>query len=460
MDAAGRSNFRDLMIKLGIRHLDLLKTLVECYSNDMIKRLLIAERKCVVRVYVLKAINLASRDNGSDSDPYIEVTLGQKSYSDRDEYQEDEPNPEIYKKFDFEAIFPGTPMLSIKMWDYDLIFGDDLIGETLIDLEDRYFSSDWNSITNKPIEQRSIYHPSTKVAQGAVLMWCEILSTTAKLGTFKNYDITPVPVDEYEVRIVVWDTKDIPMMDVEGTTDGFFKAFFDPNESKETDTHFRNQDGKCSFNYRLLLPVKFQKTHDRFNKNTVLTIQGFDRDLFSSNDLFGQATLDLKELLTDSQLAKRPISLSKKYYDEHLLKNKIVEGLEFDEDKQSFWVKLTRKPTAEEIADKKYKEGELVKCGQVRLQIDIYPRKAADNQPVGEARDEPNKEPFLPLPTNRISFSLNPFTMLNQMIGPALRRKIYTALCCFACCALCIMVLPMIASDLMSKALLSIFGLS
>jgi hypothetical protein len=32
------------------------------------------------------------------------------------------------------------------MWDYDLLFGDDMIGETVIDLEDRYFSADWQSL--------------------------------------------------------------------------------------------------------------------------------------------------------------------------------------------------------------------------------------------------------------------------------------------------------------------------
>jgi len=38
--------------------------------------------------------------------------------------------------------------------DYDDIFGDDLIGETVIDLEDRYFSTEWQCIKNKPIEYR------------------------------------------------------------------------------------------------------------------------------------------------------------------------------------------------------------------------------------------------------------------------------------------------------------------
>lgn len=36
--------------------------------------------------------------------------------------------------------FPGAPVLEIIAYDYDDLFGDELIGETKIDLDDRYFS--------------------------------------------------------------------------------------------------------------------------------------------------------------------------------------------------------------------------------------------------------------------------------------------------------------------------------
>lgn len=91
-----------------------------------------------------------------------------------------------------------------------------------------------------------------------------------------------------EIRLCIFDTKDIKMMDAEGTSDVFVKAFFDNKKALETDTHFRCQTGKASFNYRL----KFNEVFPR--KDYRLTIQTFDRDFFKSNDIIGSAMIDLK----------------------------------------------------------------------------------------------------------------------------------------------------------------------
>ena len=112
----------------------------------------------------MSAFNLSSRDNGSESDSYLIVSCGSKEYNERDRYQENEPNPDIFKCFEFEGNFPGCAPLVIKGMDYDDIFGDDVIGTTVIDLEDRYFSPEWQSIKHKPIEYRSLGHPSSSIS--------------------------------------------------------------------------------------------------------------------------------------------------------------------------------------------------------------------------------------------------------------------------------------------------------
>jgi Ca2+-dependent lipid-binding protein len=92
---------------------------------------------------MISAFDLASRDNGSFSDPYLIMSVGSKVYNERSIYIDDEPNPNFHKYYDFEACFPGCPPLVINVMDYDALFGDDSIGTTSVDLEDRFFSPEW-----------------------------------------------------------------------------------------------------------------------------------------------------------------------------------------------------------------------------------------------------------------------------------------------------------------------------
>jgi Ca2+-dependent lipid-binding protein len=152
------------MDKLQIGHLNITKHLVNLESDETLKRMLMSTTKCVVRVYMINAYDLSSRDNGSFSDPYLKISLGKKVYNERENYQLDNPNPDFYKHYDFEAVFPGCPPLVIDVVDFDDIFGDDSVGKTSIDLEDRYFSPEWQSYKFKPIEYRQLYHPSSSVS--------------------------------------------------------------------------------------------------------------------------------------------------------------------------------------------------------------------------------------------------------------------------------------------------------
>ena len=45
-----------------------------------------------------------------------------------------------FRCFEVEATFPMESMLTVQIYDWDLVGTDDLIGETKIDLENRYYS--------------------------------------------------------------------------------------------------------------------------------------------------------------------------------------------------------------------------------------------------------------------------------------------------------------------------------
>ena len=76
----------------------------------------------------------------------------------------------------------------------------------------------------------------------------------------------------------------------------------------------------------------------------------------------------------------------------------------------------------------------------------IVPKEFAEMNKVGSARSDPNVEPNLPPPLGRFKLSLNPFAMLNQMCGAAMRCKIWTCVCCVLCLVLCYFVFPLLAS--------------
>ncbi len=104
-------------------------------------------------------------------------------------------------------------------------------------------------------------------------------------------------------------------MDIEGVSDVFCRAFFDSKEdAKETDTHYRCGTGAASFNYRLLYNIK----HPR--KDYTFTVQLYDRDLLSSNEMIASTSINLTDAFTDASLTKKPVSITKKYHDTYLAK--------------------------------------------------------------------------------------------------------------------------------------------
>ena len=87
-------------------------------------------------------------------------------------------------------------------------------------------------------------------------MWCECLEVASKAAVIEPLDISGEPDKEFEVRVVIWKTKDLENMSWEGCSDAFFRLFFDPDNDSSTDTHWRCSDGKASYNWRILLNVK------------------------------------------------------------------------------------------------------------------------------------------------------------------------------------------------------------
>ncbi|KAL9883742.1 otoferlin-like isoform 3-T8 [Glossina fuscipes fuscipes] len=94
----------------------------------------------LVRIYIIKATDLHPMDLNGKADPYVVLHLGGKRISDKDNYVSKQLNPVFGKCFEVEVTFPQDSMLTVQIYDWDLVGSDDLIGETRIDLENRFYS--------------------------------------------------------------------------------------------------------------------------------------------------------------------------------------------------------------------------------------------------------------------------------------------------------------------------------
>ncbi|XP_037133650.1 myoferlin-like isoform X2 [Syngnathus acus] len=106
-------------------------------------------QECLVRIYVVRAINLQPKDNNGRCDPYMKISLGKNTLDDRDHYLPNTTNPVFGRMFEMSCFLPQDKDLKISVYDYDLLSRDEKVGETVIDLENRFLSR-YNSYCGLP----------------------------------------------------------------------------------------------------------------------------------------------------------------------------------------------------------------------------------------------------------------------------------------------------------------------
>jgi hypothetical protein len=404
-----------------------------------------------IRVYVLDGMGFAPMDLGLNgrpgkSDPYLKLTLGKTKVDDRKNYVDDTTDPDFYKMFVLSANLPGASLLKIDAMDFDLIGGDDLIGSTTIDLEDRLFDQRWqdmgkmyetaNRLRLKPLETRTLTIPTSKAPMGTIKMWVDILSP-AQAHDYPPIDISLPPPVEFELRVIVWKARNVPSFDeAEDMNDLFFRVWMEGSEYQETDIHWRAKKGKGSFNWRMKFPVTLG--HKQPNtKYPYFHIQGWDKDVFTANDAIGEHMMDLGAFFQKAYKLKGPLQFfeddeetkkkkKKSTSDDDAAVRKIKEatGLWDDSDPpDSKWMKL-------EQVDHKTQQRKYM--GEVCVSMELVPMEKAKQQGVGQGRNSPNHSPYLPPPAGRLSFSLNPFKVFNDLLGPSICNRIMCCLCCVA----------------------------
>ena len=126
-------------------------------------------------------------DASGSSDPFLKVKLGDTKYETPDEKQKETLSPDFYQTFEFHTRLPGPSTMKVQVWDHNRFIdlkSHQLIGETFVDIEDRWFHNRWQELNQedaetkvplKPIEARPLYLTGTSTQQGLLQLWVEVL---------------------------------------------------------------------------------------------------------------------------------------------------------------------------------------------------------------------------------------------------------------------------------------------
>ncbi|CAM9162703.1 unnamed protein product [Scytosiphon promiscuus] len=468
-----------LFRQMSRRKVGLLKGLVVVSENppdpetsefvDM--RLLRAPKSYCCRLYVVKGLHLQPKDVNGLADPYLRCKIGKlriDDSKDKDNIQMATLNPEFFRVFEFQVTMPGESQLKLKLYDYDRFGADELIGQTVIDLEDRWFSRGWHDLESqdpvaserrdfsgpyKPLEMRDLSVPTSANPQGQqVMMWLDILT----LPQARRYP--PVPMEppsplKVEVRVVVWRSEDVVACnDFSGLRDLYCRMWMetDSKKKRDTDTHWRCKNGKGSWNYRLKFDVDLPLKSPEHGRLALQ--QMWDRDVLSANDIIAETSIDLyrwflKVLFvvpSEGQEGKKGQAMSMRIHHPPLLERRhrslqaLMRRPETDDTDEVVstikeWFGVGKAPADAqwlELTRRDPEAGTVERMGKLLISLELLPKEAADAQPVGSGRNDPNQNPYLPPPAGRMKFSFNPFRLSMSLLGP---KAFYKVLCCCLC---------------------------
>eukprot|EP01091_Cochliopodium_minus_P000588 TRINITY_DN10526_c0_g1_i1.p1 TRINITY_DN10526_c0_g1~~TRINITY_DN10526_c0_g1_i1.p1 ORF type:complete len:683 (-),score=269.35 TRINITY_DN10526_c0_g1_i1:77-2125(-) len=351
------------------------------------------EQNLILRVYVLEGEQLVANSKNGLCKPYLRLSCGKGeklNIEDGENVSKKETlRPKFYRSFEFNIVLPTNNKLTVSVWD-DKIGFDDMIGETVIDLENRFFSEEWKAMDKKPIESRTLWNPSSSNPQGKLTMWVDIL-TQEQAQQNPLVNILPPPPQVFEVRLIIWDTKDVAFRDEKNLisnkmSDVFISAYIEGvSKPQKTDIHWRCEDGKALFNWRMVFRMTLPTAHPR------LKVQMWDKDVIAPNDAICEANFNLKKLCDQAY-------------------KKFVLGQESKTDLEKQFVSM-------------YHPNYEGPQGKLQFELTILTESEANLNPVGIGRSPPNP---LDLP-NRPKTSFNPFRV----------DKMLTNVCCAKCCCCC-----------------------
>ncbi|XP_015243518.1 PREDICTED: fer-1-like protein 4 [Cyprinodon variegatus] len=450
--------------------------------------------KVLVRVYIVKASSLAPTDPNGKADPYIVVKVGDQSQDSKERYIPKQLNPDGYNKWR-DAKKPSTILAElcrkngipspeyrtseVKVLNMIFKIPPDAIPEGLLKKNERSPEEEaeieehaslhvlrrWEEMTEflpgavrlvpEHVEIRSLQNQDNPgLPQGYLHMWVDMFPTD--IPAPPAVDIKPRLPEQYELRVIIWNTDDVFLDDVnpftgDPSSDIYVKGWIKglDGDKQETDVHFNSLTGEGNFNWRFVfrfdyLPTEkevvykkkesiFSLEESEFRQPAVLTLQVWDYDRISANDFLGSVELSLSSMV-------RPAKSSSKCTIEMAKDQASPRFSIFRAKKMKGWWPLVRLKTAEDF-EKEEKEKRRAKkkgykkkktkdkrsqmreediqytdslgntyllMGKVEAELQLVALEQAEANPVGRGRKEPEPLEKPNRPTTSFNWFLNP----------------------------------------------------
>ncbi|XP_029006107.1 fer-1-like protein 4 [Betta splendens] len=531
--------------------------------------------KVLVRVYIVKASSLAPTDPNGKADPYLVVRVGQQSLDTKDRYIPKQLNPTFGEVFELTVSFPLETELVITVMDHDLVGVDDVIGDTRVDLENRFYSrhrascglalqydtdgyNKWRDakkpsailaelcrkngisspeyrtsevkvlnrifkippeavpegllkknqrtpeeedemeehaalnvlqrwqemkeflpgalpLVSEHVEIRSLWNPDKPgLPQGYLYMWVDMFPTDVPPPPPVN--IKPRSPEQYELRVIVWNTDDVFLGDVNPFTgipssDIYVKGWIKglEGDKQETDVHFNSLTGEGNFNWRFIfrfdyLPtekeVVYQKKESifsleksEFRQPAVLTLQVWDYDRIGANDFLGSIELRLSDMVRAAKSSSKcTVEMAKDRAGPRfsifrakkmkgwwpLVRQKTAQDFEREEKEKEEARKKGKKKKKKKSKDNRSKMklediqytdssgNTFMLMGKVEAELQLVELEQAEANPVGRARKEPEPLDKPNRPTTSFTWFVNPMKTFIFLIWKNYKKYIIT----------------------------------
>ncbi|TMS06604.1 Fer-1-like protein 6 [Larimichthys crocea] len=396
----------------------------------------------IIRIYIVSASNLHPADPDGKADPYIVLRLGKNEIKDRDNYIPKQLNPVFGRSFEMHATFPQESLLSVLIYDFDLVGGDDLIGETRIDLENRFYSRHRASCglpTEYSIDGYNAWRDCLKPSE-LLSKLCRDngledplfspgrITVAEKVFTgktlFMNED---EPVECYEnlslkilhrwAEIPVVGCKLVPEHIETRTLYSKGSAWHGPGSGPDVDRHVSHglaSSGTLSGHFtsktKRIIVVRKRESIFSLDKTeqklpAILMLQVWDFETLSSDDFLGTVELDLHGFPRGAKTAKS------------CKVDMMTDGTEkisiFQQKRARGWWPFS-------------KSGELT--GKVEAEFHLVTAEEAEKNPVGRARKEPEPLPKPNRPDTSFSWFVNPFKCFFHLVWRSYKKYIIIAL--------------------------------